>query len=466
NQSPRNTYQAAMAKQALGLYASNYNLRFDSRAHVLHYPQKPLVQTKFLDVIGYNDRPAGQNFIIAILSYTGYNMEDAVILNKSSVDRGLARSTFFREYITEELRYAGGQMDKIEIPEPSVRGYRGRENYSLLDDDGIVSPEAKVLSGNVLVGKTSPPRFMEEYKELGIVSTTRRDTSVTLRHGDRGVIDSVLITVSADGNKLVRVRVRDLRVPEIGDKFASRHGQKGVVGLLLPQYDMPYTPDGITPDIIINPHALPSRMTVGQLIESIAGKVGSLEGRLVDGTPFHGEKPEELKVRLLLRGYPRDGTEPVYDGRTGELLSNPVFIGIVYYQRLHHMVADKIHARARGPVQLLTRQPTEGRAREGGLRFGEMERDCLIGHGAALLLQERMLESSDKVLMYVCSDCGLIGWFDRKKNKYVCPLHGDKGRLYPVKVSYAFKLLLQELMSMMVYPRLVLGDKYEVVGGE
>ena len=337
NQSPRNTYQAAMAKQALGLYAANYNLRFDSRAHVLHYPQKPVVQTRFLDVIGYNQRPAGQNFIVAVLSYTGYNMEDAVILNKSSVERGLARSTFFREYTTEELRYAGGQMDKIEIPEPSVRGYRGRENYMTLDEDGIASPEVSVASGNVLVGKTSPPRFMEEYKELGIVSTTRRDTSVTLRHGDRGVVDAVLVTVSADGNKLVRVKVRDLRVPEIGDKFASRHGQKGVVGLLVPQYDMPYTPDGITPDLIINPHALPSRMTVGQLIESIAGKVGALSGRYVDGTPFYGEKPEGLKAELLLRGYPADGTEPMYDGRTGELLSNPVFIGIVYYQRLHHL---------------------------------------------------------------------------------------------------------------------------------
>lgn len=465
NQSPRNTYQAAMAKQALGLYSANFNLRFDSRAHVLHYPQKPIVQTRFLDLIGYNDRPAGQNFIVAVLSFTGYNMEDAVILNRSSVERGLARSTFYREYSTEELRYAGGQMDRIEIPEPSVRGYRGRENYALLDEDGIVAPENKVLSGNVLIGKTSPPRFMEEYRELGIVSTTRRDTSVTLKHGDRGIVDTVLVAVSADGNKLIRVKVRDLRIPEIGDKFASRHGQKGVVGLLVPQYDMPYTPEGITPDLIINPHALPSRMTVGQLIETIAGKVGAVYGRFVDGTPFYGEKPERLKVELLLRGYPDDGTEPMYDGRTGELLSNPVFIGVVYYQKLHHMVADKMHARARGPVQLLTRQPTEGRAREGGLRFGEMERDCLIGHGAALLLQERMLESSDKVIIYVCEECGLIGWFDRKKGRYVCPLHGDKGRLHPVKVSYAFKLLLQELMSMLIYPKIMLGDRYELSRG-
>lgn len=462
NQSPRNSYQSAMVKQAVGLYAANFQLRFDSRGHFLHYPQKPLVQTRFLDVIGYNDRPAGQNFIVAILSFTGYNMEDALIVNKSSVERGLARSTFFREYSTEERKYLGGQEDRIEIPDPGVRGYKGRDNYALLESDGIIAPETEVYGGQVLVGKTSPPRFLEEYKEFGIAGGTRRDTSLTLRHGERGIVDSVVITVSSEGNKLIRVRVRDLRVPEIGDKFASRHGQKGVIGLLVPQYDMPYTADGVTPDLIINPHALPSRMTIGQLIESIAGKVAALAGRFVDGTPFYGEKVENLSRELLLLGYPIDGTEPMYDGRTGELIHSPIFIGIVYYQRLHHMVADKIHARARGPVQILTRQPTEGRAREGGLRFGEMERDCLIGHGASALLRERLTESSDRTTIYVCEECGLIGWYDRRRGRYVCPVHGEKGRLYPVTVSYAFKLLLQELMSMLIYPKLTLGSKYGV----
>ncbi len=460
NQSPRNAYEAAMAKQAVGLNAANFHLRFDSRAHFLHYPQKPVVQTRFLDLIGFNSRPAGQNFVVAVLSFTGYNMEDAVIMNKSSVERGLARSTFFRDYSTEELRYPGGQRDIIGVPDVKVKGYRGKENYELLDEDGIVAPEAEVVSGKVLVGKTSPPRFLEEYKEFGLIGEARRDSSVSLRHGDKGIVDTVVITVDGEGNKFIRVKVRDLRIPEIGDKFASRHGQKGVIGLLVPQYDMPYTFEGITPDLIINPHALPSRMTVGQLIESIAGKVGSLRGKTVDGTPFFGEKPEDLRKELLLFGYPHDGTEPVYDGRTGELISTPVFVGIVYYQRLHHMVADKLHSRSRGPVQLLTRQPTEGRAREGGLRFGEMERDAIIGHGATILLKERLLDSSDKYTIYVCEKCGLLGWFDRNKGKYVCPVHGEEGNLVPVEVSYAFKLLLQEMMSMLIYPRIILKDKF------
>jgi len=462
NQSPRNTYEAAMVKQALGFYAANFALRTDSRAHLLHYPQKPLVQTRTLDILGFNDRPAGQNMVVAVMSFTGYNMEDALIINKSAVDRGLARSTFFRTYETEERKYAGGQEDRIEIPDPKVLGYRGKDAYAKLDKDGIVKVEVEVKGGDVLIGKTSPPRFVEEYRGYGILAQRRKDTSVTVRHGEKGYVDTVIITTTAEGHKLVKVKVRDLRIPEIGDKFASRHGQKGVIGALIPQYDMPYTVDGITPDLIINPHALPSRMTLGQLMESIAGKVAALRGKFVDGTPFFEEDLGELKKQLLTFGYPMDGTEPMYDGRTGELVGNPIFIGIVYYQKLHHMVADKMHARARGPVQLLTRQPTEGRAREGGLRFGEMERDTLIGHGAAALLRERMLESSDKTVIYVCELCGFIGWHNRRKDVYECPIHGDKGVLHPVVVPYAFKLLLQEFMSMGIKPRLILADKFEL----
>ena len=461
NQSPRNTYEAAMAKQALGIYAANFQIRADSRGHLLHYPEKPLVQTKTMNIIGFNDRPAGQNAIVAVMSFTGYNIEDAIIMNKSAVDRGFARSTFFRLYATEELKYTGGLCDRIEKPDVRVEGTRPPDLYSKLDEDGIISPEVEVKGGEILIGKTSPPRFMEEYREFGTISARRRDTSVALRHGEKGIVDTVLITETKEGNKLVKVRVRDLRIPELGDKFASRHGQKGVIGLLLPQYDMPFTEDGITPDIIVNPHAFPSRMTLGQLLESIAGKVAALEARFVDGTPFAKEPIDKLRVRLLAYGYAPDATEIMYDGRTGEMIKTPILIGIVYYQKLHHMVADKIHARARGPIQILTRQPTEGRAREGGLRFGEMERDCLVGHGAAMLLRERMLESSDRYVMYVCELCGHIAWFDRRRRRYICPIHGDKGVISAVVVPYAFKLLLQELMSMCIMPRLKLGFKYE-----
>ncbi len=458
NQSPRNTYQSAMVKQALGLYAANYQIRSDSRSYLLHYPQKPLVQTRALDVIGYNNRPAGQNMIVAVMSFTGYNIEDAVILSKAAVERGLARATFFRLYEAEEAKYPGGLEDRIEKPEPVVRGFRGKDAYKKLGPDGIVDPEEEVYGGEVLIGKTSPPRFLEEYRELS-PEILRRETSVAMRHGEKGIVDTVMITETIEGNRLVKVRVRDLRIPELGDKFASRHGQKGVVGLLVPQEDLPFTEEGITPDLIINPHALPSRMTLGQMIESIGGKVAALEGKFVDGTPFYGEKPYKLEIELLKAGYRADGTETMYDGRTGEMLKTPIFIGIVYYQRLYHMVADKIHARARGPVQILTRQPTEGRAREGGLRFGEMERDCLVGHGAAVLLKERLLDSSDKTIVYVCENCGMIGYYMR--DRFVCPLCGEKGRLHPVEMSYAFKLLLQELMAMCLYPKLILTDIFE-----
>ncbi len=459
NQSPRNSYESAMSKQALGVYAVNFPLRVDSRSHILHYPQTPLVQTKPMDVIGYNLRPSGQNCVVAVLSFEGYNMEDALIFNKASIERGLARSTFYRIYDAECRQYLGGLRDRLVIPEAGIRGYRGEQYYGFLEEDGIVSIEAEVQGGDVLIGRISPPRFLEEYKEFEVRGPTMRDSSVDIRPSENGTVDASFITETNEGSKLIKVRVRDERIPELGDKFASRHGQKGVIGMIVPQEDMPFSVDGIVPDIIINPHAFPSRMTIGQFLESIAGKVAAAKGEPMDGTPFINKKGDELKQMLIDLGFSHSGREVLYEGVTGERYVADIFMGIIYYQKLHHMVSDKIHARARGQVQMLTRQPTEGRARGGGLRFGEMERDCLIGHGATMLLRDRLLEESDKYVLYVCENCGYIAYYDIRQRKYMCQICEDKARVSPVQVSYAFKLLLQELMSLCVSPRLRLKER-------
>jgi len=461
NQSPRNTYESAMAKQSLGFSSPTYPISPHVRQHLLVSPQAPVVRTRTLDLLKIDERPLGTNCVVAVLSFEGYNIEDAIIMNKSSVERGMARSFFYRLYEGEAKQYLGGMRDTFEVPaaESNIRGYRGEKFYRLLEGDGVVADESQVTGGDVVIGRTSPPRFMEEYKEFEIKGPYRRDTSVAVRPSESGVVDSIFMTENVEGGRMFKVRVRDMRVPEIGDKFASRHGQKGVIGLVVPQEDMPYTADGIVPDVIINPHAFPSRMTVGQFIESIAGKAASFRGSSVDGSAFAGESIDEMEKVLRSRGFEPTGREVMYDGKTGMKFATDVFVGVVYYQKLHHMVADKIHARARGQVQMLTKQPTEGRARGGGLRFGEMERDCLIAYGASMVLKDRLLDEADKTEIYVCEKCGLIAYYDAKQRKYTCKIDGDQAKISTVVVAYAFKLLLQEMMSLNIAPRLQLKDK-------
>jgi len=454
DQSSRLNRGSKTQKQALGLYSANYLCRLDTDVSILEYPQKPIVRSFVYDTL--NSYPAGQNLVVAIMTHEGYNMEDALVLNKGSIQRGVGRSFYFRPYSAVEMNYAGGLRDEIAIPEKDSSGYKLESSYRFLESDGIIYPEADVNEGEVLIGKMSPPKFLSEAREISV--RTKKESSVTMRQEENGIIDSVFITEDEEGNKIVQVKTRNRRIPELGDKFATSHGQKGVIGAIIPEEDIPFTSRGIKPDVIFNPHGLPSRMTVGYLLELLAGKVGCIKGEIIDGTSFSGESKQELENSLEKLGFRYDGKETMYNGITGKRMVSKIFIGNLYYLKLKYMVANKIHGRASGKVALLTRQPIEGRARGGALRLGEMEQQALVAHGASLLLKERY--DSDKIILPVCSKCGTVGIDDTIRDKTMCPMCGSES-VEHVEVSYAFKLLMEELQGLHIHSNFLLKNKYE-----
>jgi len=458
NQSPRNTYQSAMGKQAMGIYSSNYQVRMDTMAHVLHYPQKPLCTTRAMEFLHFRELPSGVNCVVAIMIYTGYNQEDSLIMNQSAIDRGLFRSSYYRCYNDQEKSTSSGSIQSLlseTFEKPSSDNCRGMKfgDYSKLDDDGLVQPGTRISGDDVLIGKTSPVS-----PGLGVPSRyTKRDCSTSMKSTDNGIVDNVLISTTKEGYRFTKVRIRNIRVPQVGDKFASRHGQKGTIGMTYRQEDMPFTAEGIVPDIIVNPHAIPSRMTIAQLIECLLGKVVVFQGCEGDATPFTDVTVEDISKRLHAMGYQRHGNEAIYQGHTGRPLNARVFIGPTFYQRLKHLVDDKVHSRARGPVAMLTRQPLEGRSRDGGLRMGEMERDCLITHGCAAFMRDRFFCNSDQYRIHVCQQCGLTAQANLRKMTYECrtPMCvGKPFKINQIEIPYACKLLFQELQSMCITPRI------------
>jgi len=446
NQSPRNTYQCAMGKQAIGLYATNFMMRMDSSAHVLWYPQKPLVITNSMNYIHFKSLPAGINCCVAIGCYTGYNQEDSLMLNSGSIDRGLFRSFFFRTYKDQ-----ADEGDVFTIPEKDTcKGIRN-SNYTRLGPDGLAIIGTRVVGDDIVIGKVSPDAPTKSD------AREKKDSSTPIRHMETGIVDLVMRSKGKKGREVVKVRTRQMRRPEIGDKFSSRHGQKGVCGMTYRHEDMPFTREGIVPDIIMNPHAIPSRMTIGQLIENLLGKTSALEGHEGDATPFSQLTVEDIGNQLQRLGYERYGNETLYNGRTGKRLKAKIFFGPTYYQRLKHMVADKAHARSHGPVTMLLRQPVEGRSRNGGLRFGEMERDCLIAHGVSAMLRDRLLENSDRYQVSVCENCGMIA-INKDGGDAACTVCKENAKVSKVELPYAFKLVIQELMAMCILPKLRLTD--------
>lgn len=466
NQAPRNYYSFAQSKQGMGIYASNHRKRVDL-SYLLFHPSKPLVTTRAAKYTHELDIPAGENIIVAIACYTGYNQEDSVVVNKSSCERGMFRSISLKKYqSTIQKNNTTGQNDRFMKPDPNIVSGMKEGNYDKLNSLGYIPEETLIVNGDIIIGKCTPivPNGTTNKVWKDDSEGTQYKSSVSAR------IDKVYTgIINSEGYESYYVRVRSERIPNIGDKMASRHGQKGVCGLLLSQQDLPFTKDGIQPDIIINPCCIPSRMTIAQLIECVFSKVGALKGELMDGTPF--EKIDINSISNMLKdfGYDENGCEEMYCGMTGKKFMSKIFIGPTFYMRLKHMVSDKIHSRATGPRQRLTRQPPEGRARDGGLRFGEMERDAMISHGCALFLKERLVDTSDIYTTYVCNKCGIIASKKPKKDVWMClqcSVNKNNNKNTNIEISkivipYAFKLLIQELMAINILPRIKVKQDYE-----
>ena len=480
NPASRNSFSCGQSKQACSVYHTNYQVRMDKTAVVLSSGQIPLVKSRYLDYINKEENPYGENTIVAIMCYTGYNVEDAILINEGALKRGLFQTTYYTTYETHEEISKGSEettektFTNIESVIDIVRTKPGYD-YSKLDKHGIVSENTELNEETVLIGMTS-----RSSSQNGSIS----DMSKMPKKGQLGTVDKTFITEGETGKRIAKVRIREIRIPNIGDKLASRAGQKGTVGLIIPESDMPFTQDGVRPDMIINPHAIPSRMTIGHLVECIIGKASSMYGGFSDCTAFNnkGSKIKVFGEMLSQFGYHSSGNELLYNGMTGEQIESEIFMGPNYYMRLKHMVKDKVNYRSRGPITQLTRQPVSGRAQNGGLRIGEMERDVVISHGATEFLRESMMERADKYQVAICNTTGMMAIYNSSKNIFMSPMadgplkfmgsfdgneqHLEQiskfGRNFSiVNVPYSFKLLLHELQTMNVQMRLITDDNIE-----
>jgi DNA-directed RNA polymerase II subunit RPB2 len=462
NQAPRNTYQTAMGKQAIGVYATNYDQRMDKTAYVLNYPSRPLVDTRLMNIIQLNKIPSGCQIHVAIMAHTGYNQEDSVLVNKGSIDRGLFLATIYHTEKDEDKNIIRDEIIRCNPDKTKTKGIKFG-NYDKLTPHGFMEENALVENRDVIIAKIIP---IKENRNDPTKTVKFEDQSKTFRTTEETYIDKNYTGRNGDGYNFAKVRTRTLRKPVLGDKMSSRHGQKGTVGNIIPECDMPFTKDGLRPDVIINPHAIPSRMTIAQLKETLLGKVLLELGLFGDGTSFGDMDVKTISEELQKIGYESYGNEVMYNGLTGEQLGVNIFIGPVYYQRLKHMVNDKQHSRSIGPMVNLTRQPAEGRSRDGGFRIGEMERDVMIAHGMSRFCRERLYDVSDKYSVHVCKKCGMIASFNDGDKRaqhhktmdfkiHKCNTCDNMTDFAKVDVPYAYKLMSQELQAINVVPRII-----------